>query len=278
MRRLVLVVLAALTSRLLQAQVVRAGMAQVRFAWTAVNVIVTPTDSDGVRIWIVTSGIPSRRPSTPFRDSDKLPPSEVMTWAESVHPFVDAAAPNGTDSAAWDHPPVLIASDSLMLTLGRRRNGSKWDPDAYLYLYSAIGHKAPESLVVRLDRALASAFVDTLRALAIRSRWVPHTDSVPQGAQVGALQEPPEMLVGIPPVYPSSLRNRGIEGEVYLTFVIDTAGVPEPTSFHVVLSDDSLFSAAAEAALKKGRFRPALVNGIPKRVLVQMPITFALRR
>src|SRR5207249_1919279 len=70
------------------------------------------------------------------------------------------------------------------------------------------------------------------------------------------------------PVYPPQLSARGTEGQVEATYVVDTTGRVDTTTFHVLRSDDSLFTQSVRTALGEMRFRPAKRAGKPVRQLV----------
>lgn len=95
---------------------------------------------------------------------------------------------------------------------------------------------------------------------------------------VDAVEEPPVLLAASPPVYPEMLRRAGITGRVIVEAVIDTIGGAEPGSVRVIQSVNAGFDEPARDYLLRAVFRPARVHGRPVRVLVRVPIDFALRR
>ena len=78
------------------------------------------------------------------------------------------------------------------------------------------------------------------------------------------------------PVYPDILRKAGVEGEVVVSFVVDTAGRVDVGSFKVVRATHDLFAAAVKNALPRMRFIPAEVGDRKVRQLVQQPFSFAI--
>jgi TonB family protein len=101
----------------------------------------------------------------------------------------------------------------------------------------------------------------------------------PSGLWVAsAVDEQPVLLAGAPAFYPEQLRRAGIAGRVVVEAVLDTAGQAEPGSVRVVASPDRGFDAAAQRYVLGAVFRPARVHGRAVRVLVRVPIDFALPR
>ena len=100
----------------------------------------------------------------------------------------------------------------------------------------------------------------------------------------GVLEEryvdrPPRMLGAPPtPVFPTSLRERGVNGRVSVQFVIDTLGRAEMSSLRVVEATDPLFAQSVRAVLPRYRFSPGEVGGQKVRTLVQLPFDFTLVR
>ena len=82
--------------------------------------------------------------------------------------------------------------------------------------------------------------------------------------------------VGVP-VYPEMLKNAGFQGKVLASFVIDTAGRVDASTFKIISSSHESFSTAVRAQLKNMRFQPAEVGGRKVKQLVQLPFEFSIR-
>jgi periplasmic protein TonB len=80
------------------------------------------------------------------------------------------------------------------------------------------------------------------------------------------------------PHYPEMLTSAGIEGQVFVEFVIDTTGKADMSTFKVLKSDHELFSQEVKQALPHMRFYPAEVGGRKVKELVQLPFAFALKK
>jgi protein TonB len=96
-----------------------------------------------------------------------------------------------------------------------------------------------------------------------------HTSAVVDRIVVASPQNPR-------PDYPQALRSASLEGDVFITFVVDTTGRVEPGSLRVVQSSHPLFAEAVQRWLPKTRYRPAEVGGRRVRQLVQQQVGFAL--
>ena len=80
------------------------------------------------------------------------------------------------------------------------------------------------------------------------------------------------------PQYPDILRQAGVEGEALVSFVVDTTGRADPTSFKVIRTTHELFATAVKNALPRMRFIPAEVGDKKVRQLVQQPFSFAITK
>jgi protein TonB len=87
----------------------------------------------------------------------------------------------------------------------------------------------------------------------------------------------PALLARVVPEYPMEARRRQIEGLVLLRLVVDQAGRVEENSIAIVSSIPAL-DAAAVGAVRQWRFRPGRNSaGQAVRVVLEVPIRFALR-
>ena len=78
------------------------------------------------------------------------------------------------------------------------------------------------------------------------------------------------------PAYPDILRQAGVEGTAIVSFVVDTTGRVDLTTFKVVHSTHDLFTTAVRNALPRMRFIPAETSRGKVRQVVQQPFSFAI--
>lgn len=79
-------------------------------------------------------------------------------------------------------------------------------------------------------------------------------------------------------LYPARLRNRGVQGQVAVSFIIGLDGRVEQPSVRVLAADHPGLVAPSLRALQLMRFRPAKLNGEPVRVRASLPIRWELRQ
>lgn len=122
-------------------------------------------------------------------------------------------------------------------------------------------------------------FVGSAEALARRTGGPAGTTS--DQARVFVAEDVERLAVIVTPVrpaYPEALRLAGIAGRVVMRFVVDTSGRVEHGSVQTMHATDPRFEDAVRHVLPRMRFRPALLNDTPVRMLVEMPFEFELRR
>jgi len=102
-------------------------------------------------------------------------------------------------------------------------------------------------------------------------------DSAPGRSASACIVQPPEIVKQGAPEYPRQLREAGIEGDVVVRMIVDTLGHPERESIAIVKAAHPDFEPAVRAWVKSVEFRPARLSGRAVRVLVNVPLRFALR-
>jgi len=75
------------------------------------------------------------------------------------------------------------------------------------------------------------------------------------------------------PIYPYAYRRAGIIGEVVVEFIVDADGAVQQAQVRQATSQE--FGDAVIAAVSKWRFTPAMKDGQPVAVAMQVPITFS---
>jgi protein TonB len=89
------------------------------------------------------------------------------------------------------------------------------------------------------------------------------------------VEKPVMPVPGSPaPRYPDILKSAGVEGEVVVTFVVDTTGRADQASLKILKSTHELFAAAVRTALPSMRFLPAEIGGKKVKQQVQQPFVF----
>ncbi|HHP7237468.1 energy transducer TonB [Longibacter sp.] len=76
--------------------------------------------------------------------------------------------------------------------------------------------------------------------------------------------------------YPRAAKRRGIEGRVFVQFVVTTEG--KPVNVEVVRGAHRHLDRAAVDAIKRVTFEPGILNGEPTNVVMSLPVTFQLGR
>ena len=90
------------------------------------------------------------------------------------------------------------------------------------------------------------------------------------------VEKPVTSVQGNAPRYPDILKMAGVEGEVYVSFVVDTMGLADVTSLKVIKSSHQLFLNSVVAALPNMHFAPAMVGGRKVKQLVMEPFVFSI--
>ena len=92
------------------------------------------------------------------------------------------------------------------------------------------------------------------------------------------VEKPVSRIGGASPEYPSSLRDRGVEGSVLAQFVVNESGRYESGTLKILSSSNPEFTAAVKDALPRMKFSAAQIGGKKVQQLVQMPFQFHIQR
>jgi TonB family protein len=99
------------------------------------------------------------------------------------------------------------------------------------------------------------------------------SESLPATTEEYLVSEMPSLLSEVRPVYPKEAREKGIEGVVVMSVLVDDAGVVRQVS---VIDGPLVFRSVALEAMKKFTFRPAKVDGKPVAVRIRYSLKFKL--
>jgi TonB family protein len=103
------------------------------------------------------------------------------------------------------------------------------------------------------------------------------SDTTSARGAAACIVAPPQIVKQGVPEYPRQLQDAGVEGEVVVQIIVDTMGRPEPASITIVKTAHPDFEPAVRAWVTTVEFRPARLSGRAVRVLVNLPLRFALR-
>ncbi|MDQ6886248.1 MAG: energy transducer TonB [Gemmatimonadota bacterium] len=93
------------------------------------------------------------------------------------------------------------------------------------------------------------------------------------------VDKPPLPREGNPqPRFPEMLKSAGIEGSVLATFVVDTSGRAEMSTFKALKSSNEQFTASVRAVLPQMRFYPGETGGRKVKVWVQQQFEFGISK
>ena len=107
----------------------------------------------------------------------------------------------------------------------------------------------------------------------------PEPERAPEPEIFEVVEQMPELVGGIEGLqgridYPEFARRAGIEGRVFVQFVVDEQG--NPSDIRVVRGIGGGCDEAAVAAVRASRFSPGLQRGRPVKVRMSLPVTFRL--
>ena len=242
-----------------------------RLAWGTVNVLVQADTANGLLVWAETSPIAYQRSQHSFVAS--FSPESLDSWVNLAHLVITTSTPP-SDSAAALATPALVARDGSHLLVFRRRKKGKWESHAEILL-SDRAEQHP--WYIDADRDNAQAFVEAIWLQGGRSRQQPARPLVHDANPLDPSSSPVLLPGTLVLRYPEQLRQRWEMGEVWMSFVVQADGTADTASFRVLLSDDPAFATTVMAALRRARYKPAAVGGVPIAAHVHQRFIFRIR-
>jgi protein TonB len=101
----------------------------------------------------------------------------------------------------------------------------------------------------------------------------PEEDALPKFGEYVYVEELPEAVTKVPPVYPDLAREAGVDGTVLVQALVGKDGKVKDTK---VVKSIPMLDANAVTAVKQWVFKPALSNNKPVAVWVAVPVKFSL--
>jgi TonB family protein len=118
--------------------------------------------------------------------------------------------------------------------------------------------------LARVDSTLAARWREQARAARSDSAFSTSGVVLPKVLRSGPLR------------YPEVLRQRGIEGRVYVQAIIDTLGDPEPGSIRILASPNHGFDSAVRDWMLSAKFAPGKHDGRVENMVLTVPVDFSL--
>ena len=92
---------------------------------------------------------------------------------------------------------------------------------------------------------------------------------------IGEIDHPLTPLVQVPPIYPMSARQRGIEGLVKVRFIVNEQGRVDNIKI-LESRPEKVFDTSVVRCVSAWRFSPGTIEGVPVKTWVQTTIRFDL--
>jgi TonB family protein len=214
-----------------------------RASWTAASVLAHSLVI-ALAVWVTTQVAPDAR------RSDLVPDLIYVATQPAPQPAA-SPEPVGTSGAIPIPSPVITIPNISMPTIPAPQTD--------------VGR-----LIDELTRTTVGSFIGTNPGVPVAPGGVHTAETVDR--VVAPLRGNPS------PAYPARLSSAGVEGDVTVSFVVDTTGRVEPASVEILQASHALFGDAVRQWLRQTRYGPALANGRPVRQLVRQRVGFTITR
>jgi len=245
-----------------------------RVRWDVGNLLVTPDSTQGVSFWFATNWrvqLDGQKVQRQF--DDRFEPDSLIEWLIFTRQLLDLKAPLPNDTSTAVTSGYLRGLDGGIIVVARLRKGKKLSNKARVLMVQ----KDSTPVLFEMDRWSVDTLLNVSDAAAQRSGYRPTPGEPASAPQPGDTPVWP-VESKRSPHYPSSLQQRGIEGEVWARYCVGVDGRVDMSTFWAQLSDDEEFERSAREYLVGARYMPATRNGTPIRQAVAQRFIFGLRR
>jgi TonB family protein len=199
-------------------------------------------------------------------------PVEVDTKIEVTEQFDGSAKGNGSDPNAGLTDQELFDQGAAEMKQGR--------DEAALFLLRTLLDRYP--FVADRDKAgqlpgetQAMLRQAVMSALVLQSRGQYYIDHGVRRGQIGGIVSPPVPIYEVEPRLTSEAKAHGrFQGVVTVNMIVNTKGVPE--SVHVIRGVGMGLDERAVEAVEQYRFKPAMQDGKPVSVEVNVEVNFQI--
>lgn len=248
------------------------GQERVRVTWPLMDFMVSSDSATGVQLFASANMLSVQGPSLEFNYL-AFDPSLVRQWTAVVLHDLDST----------DRSPKAARLAVIGLPLPdvqqRRAIAVGYDPKSlkgqryFLFWGDSVSHHVWRATA---DAKAIRTLLDALDGMAVRSAVRPDSASTDSIFPLSRVTVRPEVVSHAKLMYPPEADRLGVEGRVWVEFVIDTLGRPDMSTTQVVFSDAPDFSRAALQYVAGVRFRPARVG--LQAVKARLFVPFCFRR
>lgn len=214
-----------------------------RASWTGASVLAHSVVI-ALAVWMTTQVAPDADRSGPVQDIIYVAPQPASQPAASPQPA-------GTSGTTPIPSPVITIPNISMPTI-------------------PVPQTDVGRLIEELTRGTVGSITGTNPGVPVAPGGVHTAETVDR--VVAPLRTNPS------PAYPARLSGAGVEGDVTVSFVVDSTGRVEAATVEILQASHALFGDAVRQWLTQTRYTPALANGRPVRQLVRQRVGFTITR
>lgn len=243
-----------------------------RVAWNLADFVVLGDSTHGVQLLASPNLRTERGRGGVEMTTLSLDPAVAHHWATGVARILDSLSQlPPVEWTVFETVPLAANRSQGHILIAFDGKGSQKQPFAFVVRDGATAWWLPVS-----DADLRQLF-GALATIASRSALAP----APIGQNVRLacqLDERPQLLDPMRLKHPDRNTASVRDARVLAQYVIDTAGVVQPGSVQILLSDGKDFTREAQGALARARYRPGRAGGQPVATIVWQWFLFKVVR
>lgn len=133
--------------------------------------------------------------------------------------------------------------------------------------------QAPEEQTIMTQEEISTSTPGVSEEVGSSMVVQPSEDALPGFGEYVYVEELPEAITQVKPIYPDLAREAGVDGKVVVQALVGKDGKVKDVR---VVKSIPMLDEAAKVAVRKWIFKPALSNNKPVAVWVGVPVNFSL--
>ncbi len=247
--------------------------------WALQTLLVFPDPATGLYVWAEW-----KDPSIGEAHVGRFDPADIEAFIASAQELISQDRPSDL-SQRYAHSDPIQDIDQGHMQLARYLDGEFWARDYTLQLFRT--ESATLGMDVTMTKKDIGELLDDLREIVTKTKWEPdYHDGIMHGNPAILRTMPGEDPDNEPITYPVVLLDAGlsrhnepVQGDTFISFVLDENGELDKKSIRVWMSDHRSFSREVTGKVKNWQFYPVVIDGvaIPVHVFFRIPFRIEVR-
>ena len=247
--------------------------------WALQTLLVFPDPATGLYVWAEW-----KDPSIGEAHVGRFDPADIETFIASAQELMSRDRPSDL-SQRYEHSEPIQDIDQGHMQISRYLDGEFWARDYTLQLFRT--ESATRGMDVTMTKKELEELLDDLGKIVTKTKWnEDYRNGIMHSNPAILRTMPTEDPDNEPIMYPVVLLDAGLsrydeplQGDTFISFILDGNGVLDKKSLEVWMSDHRSFSREVTGKIEDWKFGPVISDGVavPVQVFYRIPFRFEVR-